>query len=102
MSVRGAFSRSLIGEGGAENNRFASKAPNALTFFLNAAAFCGVAAAEAALRNPIIGIAGCCARAPSGHAAAAPPRAPLQSVHRSPPAFSSLRAVLQLPLGMHM
>jgi hypothetical protein len=35
MSVRGAFSRSLIGEGGAENNRFASKAPNALTFFLS-------------------------------------------------------------------
>jgi hypothetical protein len=35
MSVMGAFSRSQIGEGGAENNRFASKAPNALTFFLN-------------------------------------------------------------------
>src|SRR5271168_5016524 len=31
----GAFSRSQIGEGGAENNRFASKAPNALTFFLS-------------------------------------------------------------------
>jgi hypothetical protein len=35
MSVMGAFSRSQIGEGGAENNRFASKAPNALTFFLS-------------------------------------------------------------------
>jgi hypothetical protein len=32
---QGAFSRSQIGEGGAENNRFASKAPNALTFFLS-------------------------------------------------------------------
>src|SRR5215470_16536276 len=30
-------------------------------------------AADAALRNPITGIAGCCARAASGHAAA-PPR----------------------------
>jgi hypothetical protein len=28
--------------------------------------------------------------------------AALQSVHRSPPAFWSLRAVLQLPLGMQM
>ena len=27
--------RSQIGEGGAENNRFALKAPNALTFFLS-------------------------------------------------------------------
>jgi hypothetical protein len=35
MTVMGAFSRSLIGEGGLENNRFASKIPNALTFFLN-------------------------------------------------------------------
>jgi hypothetical protein len=35
MSAMGAFSRSQIGEGGAENNRFASKAPNALTFFLS-------------------------------------------------------------------
>ena len=35
MSLMGAFSRSQIGEGGAENNRFASKAPNALTFFLS-------------------------------------------------------------------
>src|SRR5262249_6747755 len=30
-------------------------------------------AAEAASRKPITGIAGCCARAASGHAAAAPP-----------------------------
>ena len=35
MSVVGAFSRLQIGEGGAENSRFASKAPNALTFFLS-------------------------------------------------------------------
>jgi len=35
MSVIGALSRSQIGEGCAENNRFASKAPNALTFFLS-------------------------------------------------------------------
>src|SRR5262249_53299205 len=31
-------------------------------------------AAGVLLRNPITGIAGCCARAASGHAAAAPPR----------------------------
>ena len=31
-------------------------------------------AADAPLRNPITGIAGCCARAARGHAAAAPPR----------------------------
>ena len=35
MSVMGAPFRSQLGEGGAENNRFASKAPNALTFFLS-------------------------------------------------------------------
>jgi hypothetical protein len=35
MSVVGAFSRPQIGEGGAENNRFASKAPNALTFSIS-------------------------------------------------------------------
>jgi hypothetical protein len=35
MSVMGALSRLQIGEGGAENNRFASKAPNALTFSLS-------------------------------------------------------------------
>jgi hypothetical protein len=35
VSVMGALSRLQIGEGGAENNRFASKAPNALTFFLS-------------------------------------------------------------------
>jgi hypothetical protein len=31
-------------------------------------------AGDAPLRNPITGIAGCCARAARGHAAAAPPR----------------------------
>jgi hypothetical protein len=35
MSVVGTFSRPQIGEGGAENNRFASKVPNALTFSLS-------------------------------------------------------------------
>ena len=30
-------------------------------------------------RNPITGIAGCCARAASGHAAAAPPRSVMNS-----------------------
>ena len=33
----------------------------------------GKSAAVCPLRNPITGIAGCCARAASGHAAAAPP-----------------------------
>ena len=32
-----------------------------------------IASVDAGLRNPITGIAGCCARAASGHAAAAPP-----------------------------
>ena len=31
------------------------------------------------LRNPITGIAGCCARAASGHAAAAPPKSVMNS-----------------------
>ena len=35
--------------------------------------------AEAPLRNPITGIAGCCARAASGHAAAAPPSSVMNS-----------------------
>jgi len=34
---------------------------------------------EAPLRNPITGIAGCCARAASGHAAAAPPSSVMNS-----------------------
>ena len=34
---------------------------------------------RATLRNPITGIAGCCARAASGHAAAAPPRSVMNS-----------------------
>jgi hypothetical protein len=43
--------------------------------------------ADWALRNPITGIAGCCARAVSGHAAAAPPS----------PAMSSRRRISRLP-----
>jgi hypothetical protein len=35
MSIMGVFFRPRIGEGGTENNRFASKASNALTFFLS-------------------------------------------------------------------
>ena len=35
--------------------------------------------AEAPLRSPIIGIAGCCARAASGHATAAPPMSVMKS-----------------------
>src|SRR5262245_23623652 len=35
--------------------------------------------ADALLRNPITGIAGCCARAASGHVAAAPPSRPMNS-----------------------
>ena len=34
---------------------------------------------DVALRNPITGIAGCCARAASGHAAAAPPSSVMNS-----------------------
>ena len=34
---------------------------------------------DAALRNPITGTAGCCARAASGHAAAAPPSSVINS-----------------------
>ena len=36
-------------------------------------------AAGVLLRNPITGIAGCCARAASGHAAAAPPSSAMNS-----------------------
>ena len=44
-----------------------------------------------ALRKPITGIAGCCARAASGHAAAAPPRSVMNS-RRSHSITSSARA----------
>jgi hypothetical protein len=36
-------------------------------------------AAVASRRNPTTGIVGCCARAASGHAAAAPPRSVMKS-----------------------
>ena len=39
----------------------------------------GTRPADSPLRNPITGIAGCCARAASGHAAAAPPRSVMNS-----------------------
>ena len=42
------------------------------------------------LRNPITGIAGCCARAASGHAAAAPPSSVMNS-RRSHSITSSAR-----------
>ena len=38
-----------------------------------------VASGDVAWRNPITGIAGCCARAASGHAAAAPPSSVMNS-----------------------
>ena len=38
-----------------------------------------IVSGDAALRNPITGIAGCCARAASGHAAAAPPSSVMNS-----------------------
>ena len=41
-----------------------------------------MASGDALLRNPITGIAGCCARAASGHAAAAPPRRLMNSRRR--------------------
>ena len=37
------------------------------------------ASGDAGSRNPITGIAGCCARAASGHAAAAPPSSVMNS-----------------------
>src|SRR6476646_10094929 len=40
----------------------------------NPANRCVVSSGDLALRNPITGIAGCCARAASGHAATVPPR----------------------------
>src|SRR5262249_29566935 len=51
---------------------------------------------DALLRNPITGIAGCCARATSGHVAAAPPRSVMKSrrfIIRSPrrPARAAVR-----------
>jgi hypothetical protein len=49
----------------------------------------GVAlSSEALLRNPIVGIIGCCARATTGHAAALPS-----------PAMNSLRRIRDLPRG---
>src|SRR5262249_1448372 len=45
----------------------------------NAATRCVVSSGDRALRYPITGIAGCCARAASGHAAAAPPRAKINA-----------------------
>ena len=40
---------------------------------------CNHEATDAGMRNPITGIAGCCARAESGHAAAAPPSSDMNS-----------------------
>src|SRR6266566_4452984 len=40
---------------------------------------CANSSGDAALRKPITGIAGCCARAASGHVAAAPPRSVMNS-----------------------
>ena len=56
----------------------------------NAATSCAYAAGDALLRNPITGIAGCCARAASGHAAA-PPSSVMNS-RRSHSITSSARA----------
>ena len=52
---------------------------------------CTASAAVVLLRNPITGIAGCCARAASGHAAAAPPSSVMNS-RRSHSITSSARA----------
>jgi hypothetical protein len=54
--------------------------------FLNAADWRADASSDRGLTRPTTGIAGCCARAASGHAAVAPPmsvmtsRRPMQSV----------------------
>src|SRR5262245_59397253 len=57
----------------------------------NAATRCAKAFGEPLLRNPITGITGCCARAASGHAAAAPPRSRMNS-RRLMGTFVRLRA----------
>jgi hypothetical protein len=46
---------------------------------LNASAITAYPSADALFRNPITGIADCCARAASGHAAAAPPSSVMKS-----------------------
>src|SRR6202048_5006816 len=48
----------------------------------NPANRCVVSSGDRALRNPITGIAGCCARAPNGHVAAAPLRSVMNSRRR--------------------
>ena len=48
-----------------------------------------IASGDVGLRNPITGIAGCCARAASGHAAAAPPSR-LTNSRRLMPGMGSL------------
>jgi hypothetical protein len=46
---------------------------------LNASAITAYPSADALLRNPTTGIAGCCALAASGHATAAPPMSVMNS-----------------------
>jgi hypothetical protein len=46
---------------------------------LNAAVKCALASGDLVLRNPITGIAACCARAATGHAAATPPSSVMNS-----------------------
>jgi hypothetical protein len=55
---------------GTANDRFGSNSPASLTPWRNAATRCPESADVVLRRNPITGIAGCCARAMSGHTAA--------------------------------
>ena len=55
-----------------------------------------IASGDAPLRNPITGIAGCCARAASGHATAAPP----SSVTNSRRLMPGMGAPSQVPPPM--
>src|SRR5262249_33149002 len=48
--------------------------PASFRAWRNATTKCVASASEVLRRKPITGIAGCCARAARGHAAAAPPR----------------------------
>ena len=67
----------------AERNSIAtfrpSTKPASLRPWRKRAMFCVGPAADVPSRYPITGIAGCCARAASGHAAAAPPRSVMNS-----------------------
>src|SRR5205823_4762214 len=65
----------------------------------NAATTCAYDWGDALLRNPITGIVDCCARAVSGHPAAAPPKSVMNSRRRMRPPSDSGRGIVRLTLG---